>query len=152
MAAISTIRLRAGTAAAWTSANPTLAASEPGFETDTRKLKIGDGSTAWTSLAYAVGSGGPVTKTADFTIATTENWLINNKSAATCTVTFPAASSWTGRVIYIKTIQAQTVVSASSNIVPLIGGAAGTAILAATAGKWAALQSDGTNWVIMMAA
>ena len=49
----------------------------------------------------------------------------------------------------IKTIQAQTVVSASSNVVPLVGGAAGTAILAATAGKWATLVSDGTNWVIM---
>ncbi|WP_176479108.1 hypothetical protein [Mesorhizobium sp. WSM3860] len=52
----------------------------------------------------------------------------------------------------IKTIQAQTVVSASSNVVPLAGGAAGTAILAATARKWATLVSDGTNWVIMQAA
>jgi hypothetical protein len=33
--------------------------------------------------------------------------------------------------------------------VPLAGGAAGTAILAATAGKWADISSDGTNWVIM---
>jgi hypothetical protein len=40
------------TAAAWTSANPTLAAGEWGVETDTRKMKLGDGSTAWTSLTY----------------------------------------------------------------------------------------------------
>jgi len=40
-------------------------------------------------------------------------------------------------------------VSASSNVVPLVGGAAGTAILAATAGKWALAKSDGTNWQLM---
>ncbi len=50
------IQIRRGTAAAWTSANPTLAAGELGFETDTGKFKIGDGSTAWTSLAYRGGS------------------------------------------------------------------------------------------------
>ena len=55
----------------------------------------------------------------------------------------------TGRWIYIKTVTANTVVSGSSDIVPIAGGAAGTAILPATAGAWAALQSDGTNWVIM---
>ena len=48
--------------------------------------------------------------------------------------------------------QAFTVVSASSNVVPLTGGAAGTAILAATAGKWCTLVSDGTNWITMQAA
>lgn len=46
------IQLRRGTAAAWTSANPTLAEGEHGVETDTLKFKIGNGSTAWTSLAY----------------------------------------------------------------------------------------------------
>ena len=46
------IQLRRGTAAAWTSADPTLSSGEVGFETDTGKLKFGDGATAWTSLAY----------------------------------------------------------------------------------------------------
>lgn len=100
----------------------------------------------------SVGRAAPVTKAADFTVADAENWLINNKSGSTCTVTLPTASSWSGREIMIKTIQAQTVVSASSNVVPLAGGAAGTAILAATAGKWATLVSDGTNWIIMQGA
>lgn len=48
----SQIKLRRGTAAEWTLANPTLAEGEAGFETDTYKLKIGDGSTAWNSLSY----------------------------------------------------------------------------------------------------
>jgi len=47
------IQLRRGTAAAWTAANPTLAVGELVIETDTDKYKIGDGSTAWTSLGYS---------------------------------------------------------------------------------------------------
>jgi len=50
------IQNRRGTAAAWTSANPTLASGEFGLETDTEKIKMGDGTTAWTSLSYWVGS------------------------------------------------------------------------------------------------
>jgi hypothetical protein len=47
------IEVRSDTAATWTSANSILSAGEIGFETDTRKFKIGNGSTAWSSLAYA---------------------------------------------------------------------------------------------------
>lgn len=54
MPAIDTIKLRRGTAAAWTSANPVLAAGEPGYETDTGNAKFGDGTTAWASLPYRV--------------------------------------------------------------------------------------------------
>ncbi len=50
------IQVRRDTAANWTSADPTLATGEIGFETDQNKFKIGDGSTAYTSLAYAGGS------------------------------------------------------------------------------------------------
>jgi lysophospholipase L1-like esterase len=48
-----TIQFRRGTSAQWTSANPVLADGEMGFETDTRRSKVGDGATGWTSLAYA---------------------------------------------------------------------------------------------------
>lgn len=103
------------------------------------------------TITNHLSRGAPVTKTTSFTLAATENWVICNGSGS-ISVTFPAASSYTGREVMIKTIAAQTVVSASSNIVPLVGGAAGTAILAATAGKWATLVSDGSNWIIMQAA
>lgn len=53
MAVVTQIQVRRGTAAEWTSANPTLASGEFGFETDTRAFKVGDGTTAWTSLGYA---------------------------------------------------------------------------------------------------
>lgn len=90
----------------------------------------------------------PVTKTADFSVAVGEVWLINNKSGSTCTVTLPAAASNSGRVLYFQNYQNQTLVSASSNVVPLAGGAATTAILQAVAGANAALVSDGTNWIM----
>jgi hypothetical protein len=46
------IQIRRDTASNWTSVNPILVQGEPGFETDTGKLKIGDGSSVWTSLPY----------------------------------------------------------------------------------------------------
>ena len=101
-------------------------------------------------ITGSFGRGAPITKTGDFTLADTENWVICNGTGS-ITVTFPAASSWTGREVMIKTIAAQTVVSASSNVVPIDSATAGTAILAGTAGKWATLVSNGTNWVIMAA-
>lgn len=70
--------MRRDTAANWTSANPTLAAGEVGFETNTGKFKIGDGSTAWASLTYfipGVGAGGS-------TIATDTLWDTKGDLAA----------------------------------------------------------------------
>jgi hypothetical protein len=62
MSVVTQIQLRRGTAASWTSANPTLASGEFGFETDTGKAKIGTGSTAWNSLAYSItGTDGDIT-------------------------------------------------------------------------------------------
>ena len=90
----------------------------------------------------------PVTKTADFTLGANENEVICNGTTS-ITATLPAAASWVGRKVRIKTVAAYTVVSASSNVVPLAGGSAGTAILAAAAGKYAEMVSDGTNWVVM---
>ena len=113
---------------------------------------VGIGTTAPVNRLQVNGSfgrGAPVTKTGNFTLADTENWIICNNTAATTTVTFPAASSWTGREVMIKNIAARTVISASSNVVPINSATAGTAILPATAGTWVKLVSDGTNWVIM---
>jgi 3D (Asp-Asp-Asp) domain-containing protein len=53
----SRLQNRRDIASAWTSANPTLAAGEMGLETDTAKFKMGDGVTAWNSLAYAYTAG-----------------------------------------------------------------------------------------------
>ena len=47
------IQIKRSTAASWTSNNPVLYVGEIGYETDTKKIKVGDGTTAWTSLAYS---------------------------------------------------------------------------------------------------
>ena len=46
------IQIRRDTAANWTNVNPVLANGEMGWETDTGYIKVGDGTTAWNSLAY----------------------------------------------------------------------------------------------------
>lgn len=89
----------------------------------------------------------PVTKSTDFSVASTENWIIVDNGATT-TVTLPTASSWTGREIMMKTIQTGAVNSNAVNIVS-ISGVSTSSILTNTAGKFATLVSDGSDWVIM---
>lgn len=117
--------------------------------------------TVGTGLTFATGTlstsgtittNAPVTKTANFSVASTDTWLINNKTGSTCTVTLPSPSANTGRVLYFINYQNQLLVSASSNVVSRAGGAAGTAILDNVAGNWATIVSDGTSWVTTQAA
>jgi hypothetical protein len=108
MAVVTQIQVRRGTAAQWTSANPTLAAGEQGFETDTLKLKIGNGSTAWNSLAYvatgSVGtvtsitagtglSGGAITTSGTIAIDSTVATLTGSQTLTNKTLTTPIISS-----------------------------------------------------------
>lgn len=51
------IQQRTDTAANWTSANPILLSGEIGWESDTNKSKLGNGTTAWASLPYTASSG-----------------------------------------------------------------------------------------------
>ena len=104
-------------------------------------------SAATAGTDYLVPSA-PVTYTANFSVAATDVWIINNKSGSSCTATLPAAASYTGRILRFQNYQAQTLISASSNVVPLVGGAAGTAILAGVAGETCTLVSDGSNWLM----
>ena len=58
------IQIRRDTAANWTSANPILAQGELGAETDTSKIKIGDGTTVWASLSYLIDTSSYLTAAA----------------------------------------------------------------------------------------
>ena len=69
------MKQRRKTAANWTSANEVLLDGEIGIETDTRKLKFGDGATAWNSLPYVGESPGTYTPT--WTAVTTNPTLGN---------------------------------------------------------------------------
>jgi hypothetical protein len=53
------VQFRRGTAAEWSAANPVLAQGEAGYEYDTGKFKIGNGTLAWSSLSYSSGVQGP---------------------------------------------------------------------------------------------
>jgi len=90
----------------------------------------------------------PVTKTANFAVAATENYIVCD-GAGSISVTLPTPASSVGRVLFIKTIAAQTVVSDASNVQPIGSATPGTAILAASAGAWAMLVCNGTNWIVM---
>lgn len=102
------------------------------------------------ALRNIVGSGSfasaiPTTvSTATHTTAATDTCLIYTVA---CTETLPAAASFPGRELRVVTQGANAIISASSNVVPITGGAAGTAILPATGGTSRLLKSDGANWI-----
>jgi hypothetical protein len=101
-----------GTAASWTSNNPTLLAGEIGVESDTGKTKVGDGTTAWTSLDYnslpatdirrqvvlVVGNGTDAVTTADKAMVRlpsgigTQQWTITGWTLVSVDSTMAAVS------------------------------------------------------------
>lgn len=85
---------------------------------------------------------------ATYTVLDTDRYLIFNGTGA-ITVTLPTAADWPGRELFVKTIAAQAVNSASSNVKPAATNTAGTAIVTNTAGLNAMLVSDGSHWIVM---
>ena len=79
MANVTKIKFRRDTAANWSSKNPTPAAGEPCYETDTGKFKIGDGGTAYSSLPYISGGSTIV----DSALSTTSTNPVQNKVITT---------------------------------------------------------------------
>ena len=111
----SVIQFRRDTAANWTSTNPTLAIGEMGIETDTSKYKIGDGSTAWSSLSYsslpstAVNTSILTTK-GDLIVATASSTVARQAVGANNTV-FVADSAQTNGVKWSATLSGLTLTS-----------------------------------------
>lgn len=122
--------------------NPVLAGTLDAGTVIPSPLIIG-GTLSRTALVATVTS--TITGSTYSQLTTDVDLLINY--AGTCTITLLNPASYTGRYISLRTYQAQAVISASSSV--SINGTVGTAILGATAGKWATLKSDGTNWVML---
>lgn len=92
----------------------------------------------------------PTTKTASFTLAATESWIVcNGAGSITVTLPNPGVAAAIGREVMFKNIAAQTVISSVTNVTPQAGGALSNVILPATVGKWVTLVSDGSTWQIM---
>ena len=121
-----------GTAAAWTSANPTLLAGEVGIESDTGADKVGDGTTAWNSLSYrTIGTAGLAdSTTAAWDTATPGEIQVHvirpdqinvafdtNSTALTAPLYMVVKTAWAG------TITATTIISVDENGAALSGSA-----------------------------
>ena len=109
MAVQTQIQARRGTAATWTSTNPTLAAGETGYETDTGRFKIGTGSTAWASLGYF--NRDPLTTKGDlYTFSTTDDRLAVGANGESLVAD---SSTSTGLRYTAGTVQANPIINSS---------------------------------------
>jgi len=141
MAVNTLMQIRRGTAAAWTSANPILAEGEWALETDTKFFKMGDGSTAWTSLDYrslplqTSNSGKFLT-----TNGTTPSWSVIDA--------FPSQTSNSGKYLTTNgTITSWATVDA----LPTQTGNSGKYLTTnGTAASWATIVTDPTPSIFML--
>jgi hypothetical protein len=126
MPVVTQIQIRRGTAAQWTSTNPTLASGEQGFETDTNKMKIGTGSTAWNSLPYIAADG-------DITGVTAGTGISGGGTSGTVTVsidTSVTADLTTAQTLTNKTLTTPTLNDPKINLAFDAETASYTAVLA----------------------
>jgi hypothetical protein len=121
MPVVTQIQVRRGTASQWTSTNPTLAAGEFGFETDTNKIKCGTGSTAWTSLPYLNNDG-------DITGVTAGTGISGGGTSGTVTVSID--TSVTADLTTAQTLTNKTLTDPKINLAFDAETASYTAVLA----------------------
>ena len=152
------IQFRRDTAANWTSENPTLAAGELGYETDTGNIKIGDGSTAWTSLGYNGVSSSYVTsyaaplsqtistKNANYTLQASDNGTVI-KVDGTVTITVPSSTIPAGGRVDFVNVGSGTVSFAGSGVTI---SSKGSALTITTQYSAASLISDSTTTALLV--
>jgi hypothetical protein len=112
------ILFRRDPAASWTSENPVLSAGEVGLETDTGKIKIGNGSSAWTALSYFVGNlpGATLDAIGDVTITSVQNGdFLRYNGSASVWINDPVNLSTDTVGSYVESLVAGTGVSLLNN-------------------------------------
>lgn len=144
------IQLRRGTASQWTTANPTLTAGEAGFETDSGRIKFGDGTTAWTALAYYGETIAATAVTNDYTLVRRDGGkVIEANKATSLTVTIPPETSvpWPAGTI-LEVFQkgaGQVTIAAGSGVTLQAPFGAKTAVQYATVGL---RKTAADTWVV----
>ena len=111
------IQLRGDTAANWASVNPVLLNNELGLETDTKKLKVGNGSTAWNSLTYfpSIVTGGTVL--GNLEIGTTGTLTFEGSTADGFETTLGVINPTADRTINLPNQSGTVIVSGNASIV-----------------------------------
>jgi hypothetical protein len=112
------ILFRRDPAASWTSGNPVLSAGEVGLETDTGKIKIGNGSSTWTALSYFVGNlpGATLDAIGDVTITSVQNGdFLRYNGSASAWINDPVNLSTDTVGSYVESLIAGTGVTISNN-------------------------------------
>jgi hypothetical protein len=111
------LQLRGDTAATWASVNPVLLNNELGLETDTKKLKIGNGSTSWNSLAYfpSIVTGGTVL--GNLEIGTTGTLTFEGSTADGFETTLAVTDPTADRTITLPDQSGTVVVTGNASIV-----------------------------------
>ena len=119
-------QVRADTAANWTSANPTLLLNEIGIETDTKKLKMGDGTTAWASLAYfpSIVAGGTVL--GNLEIGTTGTLTFEGSTADGFETTLAVVDPTADRTITLPNATGTVILNSGGQTIQFGAGAVGT--------------------------
>lgn len=135
---IQKMQQRRDTTANWSSANPVLAAGEIGFDSSVNKFKIGNGTAAWNSLAYAGGT----TNASELTSGTLNDARLSNNVVLTSTIG-NYATPITGVYVLDDTLQ-------SANSGGMWGPRDGAALMflgsdAYLIGGWGGSAYD-TNW------
>jgi hypothetical protein len=95
------IQVRRGSSSNWTTTNPVLSEGEIGFETNTGKFKIGNGSSAWSALDYFLDSSDLL---AYLTAASASTTYLTQASASTTYLTQTSAS-----INYLTAASASTI-------------------------------------------
>jgi hypothetical protein len=130
------LKLRNGTAAEWSSANPTLLSGEIGIESDTRKHKYGDGVTAWNSLPYAASSGGGTGTVTSVNLDAPTGFAVAGGPITTAgTITLSYASGYQGFTTAEASKLAGIETGAQVNVATDLTYAAATRLLSSSTGN-----------------